>query len=161
VDKNSLQKVALGADHAGFPLKQAIKEYLETEGYEVEDFGTNFADPCDYPDFIIPAAQAVAQGNGAVVGIVFGATGIGECIAANKVKGVRAALVYDEFTASKSREHNDSNVLSLGGRAVPTSDPELAKRIVKIWLETPFSGEERHVRRLKKIADYEQDHLLP
>ncbi|HSD12329.1 MAG TPA: RpiB/LacA/LacB family sugar-phosphate isomerase, partial [Patescibacteria group bacterium] len=108
-----------------------------------------------YPDFIFPAAAAVARSGGSAMGIVFGGSGIGECIAANKVRGVRAALVYDRYTARMSREHNDANVLCLGGRTV-TKDAALAKRLVKIWLETPFSKDARHVRRLKKIAAYER-----
>lgn len=148
--------VALGSDHAGYSLKEAIKKHLESEGYTIKDFGTNSTEPCDYPDYIIPAAQEVARGNGSVMGIVFGGSGIGECIAANKVKGVRAALVFDEYTAKVTREHNDSNVLSLGARTV-TGDPELAKKLVDIWLQTPFSGDERHVRRLKKISDFEAE----
>jgi ribose 5-phosphate isomerase B len=146
--------IYLGSDHAGLALKEAIKSFLVGMKYHVHDMGTFDAAPCDYPDFIIPAAEAVAHAKGGAMGIIFGGTGIGEAIAANKVRGVRAALVDNVFTARKSREHNDANVLSLGARTV-TKNVRLAKRLVKIWLTTPFSGEIRHVRRLKKIAAYE------
>lgn len=148
--------VCLGTDHAGLKLKNAIKDYLIGLGYHVHDLGAFDEDPSDYPDFVIPAAEAVAKGKGKAVGIVFGGSGIGECVAANKVRGVRAALVYDRYGAKMSREHNDANVLCLGGRTV-TRDAGLAKRLVKIWLDTPFSGDKRHVRRLKKISRYEHD----
>ncbi len=145
--------IALGSDHAGFELKEEIKALLESLGHTVADFGTHSSESCDYPDFIIPAAQAVASGE-CDRGIVCGGSGIGECIAANKVKGIRAALAYDEQTARLTREHNDSNVLSLGGRTV-TGNADLAKKIVSIWLATPFSGEPRHLRRIQKITEYE------
>ncbi len=147
--------ICLGTDHAGFSLKEEIKKHLIDLGYEVKDFGAQTADSADdYPDFIIPAAEAVAASNGRAVGIVFGGSGIGECMAANKIRGIRAAMPFDAYTASLSRQHNDANVLCLGGRTA-TGDVETAKRLVRIWLETPFTGDERHVRRLKKIADYE------
>lgn len=146
--------VCLGTDHAGLKLKNAIKDELIRLGYHVHDFGAFSDAPSDYPDFIIPAAEAVAASKGKAVGIVFGGSGIGECVAANKVKGVRAALVSDRYGAKMSREHNDANVLCLGGRTV-TKDAGLAKRLVRLWLETPFSGDKRHVRRLKKISRYE------
>lgn len=148
--------VILASDHAGFKLKEFVKSMLEEEGFKVEDFGTNSEQQCDYPDFIIPACEEVAKGKGKAMGIVFGGSGIGECIAANKVKGIRCAIAYDLFTAKVTREHNDSNVLSLGGRTV-TGDEKLAKQIVLTWLSTPFSHEERHVRRIKKITDYEEE----
>lgn len=147
--------VYLGTDHAGLALKEAIKLFLVSLKYHVHDMGTFDDTPCDYPDFIIPVANAVAHSKGEAMGIIFGGTGIGEAIAANKVRGIRAALIDSAFAARKSREHNDANVLSLGARTV-TKDVRLAKRLVKIWLTTPFSGEIRHVRRLKKIAAYEK-----
>jgi ribose 5-phosphate isomerase B len=150
--KTPKKPIFLGTDHAGFKLKEAIKAYLTRLGFEVRDFGTDSEESCDYPDFIIPTVMAAIRARGRA--IVFGMTGIGECIAANKVIGARAALVYDSFTARLTREHNDSNVLCLGGRTV-TGDIRLAKRLVKIWLDTPFSGEARHVRRLKKISRFE------
>lgn len=145
--------IILATDHAGFKLKEAVKTFLEKKGFMVRDMGAFDAAPSDYPDFIIPACEEVAKTGG--LGIVFGGSGIGECIAANKVKGVRAALVFDAYTAKKSREHNDANVLCLGGRTV-TKNPKLSARLVKTWLATAFTGEERHLRRLKKIADYEK-----
>jgi ribose 5-phosphate isomerase B len=148
--------VCLGTDHAGLKLKSAIKDELVRLGYHVHDFGTFSPEPSDYPDYVIPAAEAVAASKGKAVGIVFGGSGIGECIAANKVRGVRAALVYDRYGAKMSREHNDANVLCLGGRTA-TKDAKLAKRLVRLWLETPFSGDKRHVRRLKKITRHEHD----
>lgn len=146
--------VCLGTDHAGLKLKVVIKDELVRLGYHVHDLGTFSPESSDYPDFVVPAAEAVAAAKGKTVGIVFGGSGIGECIAANKVKGVRAALVHDRYGAKMSREHNDANVLCLGGRTV-TKDAKLAKRLVRLWLETPFSGDKRHVRRLKKISRYE------
>lgn len=147
--------IVFGADHAGFVLKEILKEYVQKFGYVVEDFGTFNADPKDdYPDFVIPAAEAVAKSHGKKLGVVLGASGLGEAVAANKVRGVRAAVVYDHFTAQKSREHNDANVIALGGRAI-TKNPTYAKKLLKIWLETPFSRHPRHMRRLRKIARYE------
>jgi ribose 5-phosphate isomerase B len=145
--------ICLGADHAGFWLKEALKAYLISLGYDVVDFGTDSETACDYPDFIIPAARAAVQLKGRA--IFCGGSGTGECIAANKVRGLRCALPYDAYTARLAREHNDANAISLGTRTV-TGDLKLAKRLVKIWLDTPFSGEARHVRRLKKIANFEK-----
>lgn len=147
--------IYLGTDHAGLALKNAIKDFVIGLGYHVHDFGAfqeNKND--DYTDFILPAAKAVAETKGSM-GIVFGGSGVGEAIAANKVRGVRAVMAYDAFTAKKSREHNDANVLSLGGRTV-TKNLTLAKRLVKLWLQTPFSKDPRHVRRLKKLASFER-----
>jgi ribose 5-phosphate isomerase B len=145
-------QIILGADHAGFPLKEDIKNYLRRLGYEVHDIGTDSMNSCDYPDFVIPAAKFAIKMK--CRAIVFGGSGEGECMAANKVKGVRCALVYDAYTARMSREHNNANVMALGGRTA-TKDVKLAKKLVKIWLETPFSDEERHVRRIGKISRYE------
>jgi len=148
--------VYLGTDHAGLALKNVIKDWLVAQGYHVHDEGALEKTPeDDYPDFILPAAEAVGGSRGGAVGIVFGGTGIGECIAANKVRGVRAALCYDRFTAKKSREHNDANVLCLGTRTA-TKDVKLAKAIVALWLKTPFSGDARHKRRIAKITSYEK-----
>lgn len=151
----NMTAIYLGTDHAGVPLKEAIKDFLVALGYHVHDQGAFDEKPSDYPDFILPVAEAVASSRGRAVGIVFGGSGVGECIVANKVRGARAALVYDRYTAKMSREHNDANVLCLGGRTV-TKRVTLAKALVKIWLETKFSGEARHVRRLKKITEYER-----
>jgi RpiB/LacA/LacB family sugar-phosphate isomerase len=144
-------RIAIGSDHAGFALKERLKRELERIGHQVEDLGTHAAEPpVDYPDFCIPVAERVATGR-AERGIVLGGSGIGEAIAANKVAGVRAAVVTSDETARLTRLHNDSNVLALGGR---THRHEDAVRWLTIWLDTPFEGG-RHVPRLKKIADYE------
>lgn len=147
--------IVFGADHAGFALKKILKDFVEKLGYTVEDFGAfkmNSKD--DYPDFVILAAEAVAKSKGKKLGVVLGASGLGEAMAANKIKGIRAAVVYDRFTAQKSREHNDANVIALGGQAV-TKNPTYAKKLLKIWLETPFSKHPRHIRRLHKITKFE------
>lgn len=142
--------IYIAADHAAFEMKNRIKAFLEKSGYTVQDFGPHKYNPDDdYPDFVIPAAKAVAK-NKKSLGVVMGGSGIGECIAANKIKGNRAALCYDAYTAKMSREHNDANILCLGARTA-TKNWALTRRILKIWLTTPFSNEPRHARRLKKI----------
>lgn len=142
-----MKKIIIGSDHGGFKLKEKIKKYLGELGYEYEDIGTDSMQSCDYPDFAYKVAKKVAETNSK--GILICGTGIGMSISANKVRGIRAALAFDEFTAKMSREHNNSNVLCLGER---TTKEELAKKIVKVWLETPFSKEERHHRRVDKIT---------
>ncbi|MFH0907116.1 MAG: ribose 5-phosphate isomerase B [bacterium] len=145
--------IYLGADHAGFHLKEELKKYLDELGYEYEDLGNKEPDSQDdYPDFALAVAEKVAKTKGQ--GILVCATGIGMCITANKVNGVRAAVVWDEFTALQSREHNNTNVLCLAGKVL---DLETAKKITAIWLKAEFTGEERHVRRLKKIEDSENN----
>lgn len=145
-------KVYIGSDHGGYQLKRELKEYLGELGYEIEDMGAHELNPeDDYPDFIFPVAQKVAQ-DPESRGIVLGRSGIGEAMAANKVKGARAALVWNEQSAVKSREHNNANIISLGADYL---DSQTAKELVKVFLETPFSGEERHKRRLGKISQYE------
>lgn len=139
-------KVAIGSDHAGFEYKEKIKVLVSSLGHEVRDFGTNSTEPVDYPLFIRPTAEAVARGE-AERGIVLGGSGNGEAIVANKVRGVRCALCWNLETARLAREHNDSNVLSLGQRMIPE---DLALEIVKVWLVTPFEGG-RHVRRIAEI----------
>jgi ribose 5-phosphate isomerase B len=139
-------KIAIGSDHAGYEYKEEIKTLLIGLGHEVEDFGTSSAQPVDYPLFIRPTAEAVARGE-CERGIVLGGSGNGEAIVANKVHGVRCALCWNIETARLAREHNDSNVLSLGQRMLPE---ELALEIVKVWLITPFEGE-RHARRIAMI----------
>ena len=144
--------VALGADHAGYELKQYLKRYLEEWGYQVRDLGTGSAtQPVDYPDFAAAVARAVAAGQ-AWRGIVVDGAGIGSAMAANKVPGARAALCYDKATARNSREHNDANVLTLGARMI---SPEVAREIVALWLETEFAGG-RHQRRVDKITQLER-----
>jgi ribose 5-phosphate isomerase B len=144
-------RIAVASDHAGFRLKEELKPLLRELGHEVRDFGTHSEDPVDYPDLIVPAAEAVARGE-CERGIVLGGSGNGEAIAANKVRGVRCALCHDVTTARLARAHNDSNVLALGQRIVGS---EVAKDIVRSWLETPFEGG-RHARRVAKIAALER-----
>lgn len=139
-------KIAIGSDHAGFEYKEKIKILLAGLGHEARDFGTFSAEPVDYPLFIRPTAEAVANGS-CERGIVLGGSGNGEAIVANKVRGVRCALCWNVETARLAREHNDSNLLSLGQRMIPE---ELALEIVKVWLSTSFEGG-RHARRIAMI----------
>ncbi len=148
-------KVALGSDHGGFKLKEVVKKHLIEKGYEVEDFGTYNEDSVDYPTFGLKAAVAVSKGQ-CDKGIVICSTGIGISIAANKVRGVRAALVSDLLSAKLTREHNDTNVLALGAFIV---GEKLALSIVDTWLSTPFSNEERHLRRINEITKIEEEYL--
>jgi ribose 5-phosphate isomerase B len=143
-------RIAIGADHAGFSLKQHLVKVLQSLGHEVDDRGTHSEAPVDYPPICADVARLVAGGR-ADRGIVLGGSGQGEQIAANKVKGIRAALCNDLYTARMSREHNDANVLAMGGRIVA---PGLADEIVKVWLETPFEGG-RHQRRVDQIRQIE------
>ena len=138
--------IALGADHGGVAMKNAIAEYLRTAGYPVTDLGTNASDPVDYPDFAVAVARAVA-GKTAAFGIMVDGAGIGSCMAANKVAGVRAAMCHDVTTAVNAREHNGANVLTLGGGLLGT---RLALVIVETFLSTPFAGG-RHAKRVEKI----------
>lgn len=159
-------KIALASDHAGFEQLQELADYLESQSYEVQNFGpSKFNQDDDYPDFIIPAAKAVASGECAR-GIILGGSGQGEAMAANKIKGIRCAVFYGPAVPRKvvdadgrishdpleivrlSRMHNDSNMLSLAARFVTLRDME---QVIKLWLETPFSNEARHLRRIDKI----------
>jgi ribose 5-phosphate isomerase B len=139
-------KISLGTDHAGFRYKEKVKELLASLGHEAKDFGTFNEDPVDYPLFIRPAAEAVARGE-CERGIVFGGSGNGEAMTANKVHGVRCALCWNEEVARLSRQHNDANVLSLGQRVIPE---DMAMKIVTVWLETSFEGG-RHERRVAQL----------
>lgn len=141
-------KVFVGSDHAGFALKEEIKKHLQKKGFEVQDLGTNSEESTDYPDYAAKVAKSVAKGKSAL-GIVVCGTGTGTAIAANKVKGIRAAQATSVYLAKMSREHNDANVLSLGSRVSKTKD---ALEMVDVFLSTPFSGEERHRRRVEKIS---------
>ncbi|HTC64900.1 MAG TPA: ribose 5-phosphate isomerase B [Candidatus Saccharimonadales bacterium] len=141
-------RVAIGSDHAGFEYKEKIMALLTSLGHEVLDFGTFSTEPVDYPLFIRPTAQAVANGE-CDRGIVLGGSGNGEAIVANKVRGIRCALCWSLETAKLAREHNDSNVLSLGQRMIPE---DLVLEIVKVWLTTPFEGG-RHIRRIAEIEE--------
>jgi len=145
-----MQTIALGSDHAGFPLKEYVKSYLESKNYLVIDFGTNSDKPVDYPDYIFPAAIFVAEGK-ADAGIVFGGSGNGEAIVANKVKNIRCAVCWDEASARLAKEHNNANIISMGARLV---SQESALKIVDSWLQATFQGD-RHLRRIQKISDYE------
>ena len=141
-------KIAIASDHAGFSFKEQIKTVLIEKGHEVMDFGTHSPEPCDYPDFIRPAAQAVAAGE-FEYGIVFGGSGNGEAIAANKVPGIRCIVAWDVRSARLGREHNDANVLSIGERMMSIQN---AIEIVDVWLKTPFEGG-RHRQRINKIEN--------
>ncbi len=143
-------RIAIGADHAGFPLKEHLKKTLAELGHDVVDHGTDSEAPVDYPLICFDVARAVADGR-AERGIVLGGSGQGEQIAANKIPGVRAALCHELYTARMSRLHNDANVLAMGGRIVAFG---LADEILTLWLETRFEGG-RHQRRLDQIAEYE------
>lgn len=149
-------KIIIGSDHAGYELKEKIKEYLDGLGFVYEDVGPKSSDLSDdYPDYIIPVAEKVAEDLNENKGIVIGGSGQGEAIAANKVKGIRAAVYYGGSLdiVKLSRTHNDSNVLSLGARFLTQEE---AIKAVEVWLETPFSNEERHKRRIDKIRVFEK-----
>ncbi len=147
-------RIAVGADHAGFPLKEELKGFLETEGHQVIDVGTDSTEPVDYPAFCAAVARSVADGR-AERGIVLGGSGQGEQIVANKIDGIRASLCHDLYTARLAREHNDANVLGMGARVIA---PTYAKEIVRLWLATPFEGG-RHVARIEQIAMIERGEL--
>ena len=141
--------IAIGSDHGGYQLKQAVMKHLEKRGIEYRDFGCFSEAGCDYPDYAKPVANAVVNGE-CEFGILICGTGIGISITANKIKGVRAALCTDCFCAEATRLHNNANILALGGRVVGEG---LALKIVDTFLDTPFSNEERHIRRINKIED--------
>ena len=143
--------IAIGSDHAAFPFKEEIKAYLIDKGYELQDFGTCDRERVDYCDFGFQVGEAVARGE-CEKGLLFCGTGVGISISANKVKGIRAVVCSEPYSARLSREHNDTNVLALGARVVGV---ELAKMIVDVWLNTGFEGG-RHADRIEKIARYEQ-----
>jgi ribose 5-phosphate isomerase B len=144
-------KVAIGSDHAGYQYKERIKEFLSNAGYDMVDFGTDSDKSCDYPDFVEPAARAVAVGE-CQRAIVLGGSGNGEAIVANKVKGVRCSLCWDLRSARLAREHNNANVLSLGQRMMAIEE---ALEICVLWLNTDFEGD-RHQKRLDKISEIEE-----
>ncbi|MDL4819391.1 ribose-5-phosphate isomerase [Actinomadura opuntiae] len=151
-------RVFLGTDHAGFELKEHLVSWLKANGHEPVDCGAFAYDAVDdYPPFVLRAAERTAAEPG-TLGIVIGGSGNGEAIAANKVKGVRAALVWNEETATLAREHNDANVISLGARQ---HDAGTATRFVELFLSTPYSGEDRHTRRITMLGDYERTGELP
>lgn len=141
-------KIAIASDHAGFRYKGLLTQHLQQHGHSVVDFGTSSSDPVDYPDFVHPAAAAVASGQ-CERGIVLGGSGNGEAMSANRHRGVRCALCYSEETARLARLHNDANMISLGERMI---SEQLARRIVDIWLSTDFEAG-RHVRRIQKLDE--------
>ncbi len=143
-------KIAIGADHGGFLHKEAIKKHLIERGFEVKDFGTNDDKSTDYNGYAIMVSESVRD-HKYDRGILICGTGIGMSVMANKVEGIRAALVHDLFTAKATRLHNDTNVLTMGGRVI---DIKKAIKIVDIWLDTEFSNDERHIRRINKIDSY-------
>jgi ribose 5-phosphate isomerase B len=147
------KKIGIGADHGGFEAKEELKRALTELGHEYQDFGTHSKEAVDYPDYAHIVAGAVARGT-CDLGIIVDGAGIGSCMVANKVPGVRAAMCFDEASARNSREHNGANVLTLGGKV----SPELLRRIVSVWLATELS-EERHKRRVAKIDAIEREYL--
>jgi ribose 5-phosphate isomerase B len=145
-------RVHIGSDHAGLELKNSLVEHLKSAGHDVVDHGPHEYDALDdYPVFCIPAAQGVANENGSF-GIVLGGSGNGEQMAANKVKGIRAALVWSVETAKLAREHNDANVIAIGGRMHLI---EVCKELIDVFLATPFSNDERHIRRIGQVSNFE------
>ena len=148
-----MKTIGLASDHAGFELKQYVKQWLDARGWSYKDFGTYPAESCDYPDFAAPAAKAVASGE-CDMGVLTCTTGIGVSITANKIKGIRCALLGDLMSARLTREHNDTNMMALG--AAVTGEM-LALEIVDVWLDTEFSHAERHQRRIDKVMAYEHD----
>ena len=147
-------RIAIGADHAGYPLKEDLAAYLREQGHDVLDVGTDGPAPVDYPPFCAAAARAVVSGD-ADRAIVLGGSGQGEQIAANKVHGIRAALCHDLYLARLSREHNDANVLAMGARVIA---PTYAREIVTTWIATPFAGG-RHAPRIELIAAIEREEM--
>ncbi len=145
-------RIAVGSDHAGFTLKEEIRRFLEDEGHDVVDLGTHSEEAVDYPPICAEVAREVVSGR-VERAMLFGGSGQGEQIAANKVHGVRASLCHDPFMARLAREHNDANVLTMGGRIVA---PALAKEIARVWLATAFGGG-RHARRVEQIAEIERE----
>ncbi len=149
--KGTVKKIAVGADHGGFPLKESLIRFLEDKGYRVSDLGTSSTAAVDYPDFAARVARAVASGD-CDRGIMIDSLGMASAMAANKIRGIRAAMCYDLTTARSSREHNDANVLTLGGKII---EPSLAAEIVSLWLTTDFAGG-RHWPRVNKIMALER-----
>jgi ribose 5-phosphate isomerase B len=147
-------EIAIGSDHAGFRLKEVLAAHLKELGHDVENVGTDSEEPTDYPPICAAVGRAVREGR-AERGVVLGGSGQGEQIAANKVRGVRAALCNDLYTARMSRRHNDANVLAMGARIVA---PELAREILEVWLDTAFDGG-RHERRIEQIEEIERDEI--
>jgi ribose 5-phosphate isomerase B len=152
--ESNQRAVVFGSDHGGYQLKEGLKKYAESLGYKTIDVGTHNEEPCDYPDFAYAVARCVASGE-AWRGVMIDGAGIGSCVVANKVPGVKAACCHNEFVARNAREHNDTNVLTLGSRVTGS---EVCKEIMKVWLETWFAGG-RHKQRVEKITDVEKRFL--
>ena len=150
-------RVAIAADHAGYPLKQVILEALRRDSYQLVDLGTGSSEPVDYPDYARAVAEAVRRGE-AERGIIACGSGVGAAVAANKVTGIRAGLCHDTYSAHQGVEHDDMNVLCLGSRVI---GPELALEVARAFLVARFSGEERHVRRLSKLKEIEREYSRP
>lgn len=148
-------KIGVGCDHGAYEYKEIVKEMLSAQGHEVEDFGTYTTDSCDYPDFAYACAKSVSEGKNER-GIVICGTGIGVSIVANKVKGIRCCLCSEPVSAKLTREHNDTNVLAMGQRVIGV---ELMKEIVNVWVNTPFSEDARHQRRIDKISEVENEYF--
>lgn len=146
-------RIAIGADHGGYNLKADVVKFVESLGHEVSDVGCDCATSVDYPDYSVPVCEKVIAGE-ADRGILICGTGIGMSIAANKYPGIRCALLHDTFSAKATREHNDTTVMAMGERVI---GPGLALEIVKVWLETEFSGEDRHKNRINKVSAIEQN----
>ncbi len=145
-------KVAFACDHAGFPLREPILEAIRQSGHEVVDLGAHSADPVDYPDYAEKVGRAIQRGE-AERGVILCGSGVGAAIAANKLRGIRAGLCHDTYSAHQCVEHDDANVLALGGRVI---GPDLAREVVHAFLQARFTGEERHVRRVGKINALEK-----
>lgn len=146
-------KVAVGADHGGYLVKQRLAQVLRDAGHDVLDLGTDSLEPVDYPDYARAVGRAVVDGQ-AARGVLICGSGAGAAIAANKIRGIRAALAHDTYTAHQMVEHDNANVCCLGARVI---GPELAAEIVRVFMDARFSGEERHVRRLAKVAAIEEE----
>jgi ribose 5-phosphate isomerase B len=154
ITAKSSRIIAIGSDHGGFDLKEILKKELAEMGYQVIDVGPNNKDACDYPDFALAVARLVTGGK-ACRGVMIDGAGIGSCMVGNKVPGVRASMAYDVSSALNSREHNDANMLTLGAGLIGVN---LAKQILKIWLETEFAGG-RHSKRVEKIGAVEKEYF--
>jgi ribose 5-phosphate isomerase B len=154
ISHENTMTIAIGSDHGGFSMKEALKIYLTEQGNRIIDVGTDSEQPCDYPDFAYAVASLVSS-NKADRGIMIDSVGVASAIVANKIPGMRAVPCYDEFVARSSREHNNANVLTLGSKVLGI---EIVKSIVKLWLDTPFAGG-RHLRRVNKISDVEKRFL--
>jgi ribose 5-phosphate isomerase B len=145
-------KIAVACDHGGFPLKARVVEVVRAAGHEVLDLGTNSPDPVDYPDYARAIGEAIQQGR-AERGVLLCGSGVGACVAANKMRGIRAGVCHDTYSAHQGVEHDDMNVLTLGARII---GPELVPELVRAFLGAKFSGEARHVRRLEKVMVMEE-----